>query len=190
MADIKTLIVSVPEITEDQGPGCQEALKKGAYFRNYSTGPVLDSVDQDQALAARVQTVDSALERLGQGAALTYLELTTPDFDRGLYDLIDRSDRRTVIALISTKVLLFYGLNINVKVKPASPSSFQDVLPTLAQMGEFYLSDQVRGTILFEALKNPNYKQTQVAKLKAALDRLEKILKRDNREPWDKHDCA
>jgi hypothetical protein len=57
-------------------------------------------------------------------------------------------------------------------------------------IGEFYLGGDIDGRVLFGALKNPSFKQTQVAKLKAAIGRLEKILKRDNLEPWDKHDCA
>ena len=33
-------------------------------------------------------------------------------------------------------------------------------------------------------------KLEEIGKLKEALTRMEGALARDNREPWDKHDCA
>ena len=30
----------------------------------------------------------------------------------------------------------------------------------------------------------------EIKKLKEALVRMESVIQRDNREPWDKHDCA
>ena len=42
----------------------------------------------------------------------------------------------------------------------------------------------------YYALKDPNMKLKEIAKLKEALGRMEAALQRDTREPWDKHDCA
>ena len=39
-------------------------------------------------------------------------------------------------------------------------------------------------------MKNPNLKLEEIKKLKEALVRMESVIQRDNREPWDKHDCA
>jgi hypothetical protein len=191
MAEIKTLIVQVPEISSEAGQGSLEVLTKGTLFENYEPGPVLEALDQglDQGQTI-VQTLSEAILRLEKGQELTYLELKGPQFDQELFELIDKSDRRTVMALLSGKSLAFYGLGISPKKKSTTQASYRDVLPTLAQVGEFYLSQPVRGAVLFEALKNPNYKQSQIGKLKAALERLEKMLKRGNQEPWDKHDCA
>ncbi|MDR3135733.1 MAG: hypothetical protein LBU69_06550 [Deltaproteobacteria bacterium] len=190
MADIKTLIVKVPEISENTGLGCQEALRKGAFFASYAPGPFMESAEPEALKGAQASSVAQALERLKNGSGLTWLELAGPDFDQGLFELLGQSDRRTVIAVVSESSLAFYGLGIDSKAKPKARATSADVLPTLAQVGEFYLGDNVQGNVLFEALKNKNFKQSQIARLKAALDRLEKMIKRENREPWDKHDCA
>jgi hypothetical protein len=133
--------------------------------------------------------VAGALERLGAGEALVRLRLEGPAAEADLAELWDRSDRHTVFAVLAPDRALFLGFGINPGVL-AKPIAFRDVWPTLAQIGEFYLAPGVSGAVLFEILKNPSFKQTQIAKLKAAVGRLEKILKRGDREPWDKHDCA
>jgi hypothetical protein len=127
---------------------------------------------------------------LAAGQTLIYLDLSGTDHDAKLYELLNKSDRRTIAAVVSSQRLIFYGLGVKAKLKSERKVTYQDVLPTLAQVGEFYLADEVSGQVIFEALKNKNHKQGQVERLKAALERLEKILKRDKREPWDKHDCA
>ncbi|MDR2387605.1 MAG: hypothetical protein LBE80_08490 [Deltaproteobacteria bacterium] len=188
MADIKTLIIRVNELSEPKGKGSQEALRKGAYFENYWPGEVSQNAEAQQLKQAESPQV--ALEMLAAGQALIEVELNGPDHERELFELLEQSDRRTILAIISKNSLVFYGLGVKAKHKSAEPVSFKDVLPTLAQVGEFYLAETVEGRVLFSALKNKNYKQGQIERLKAALERLEKILKRENREPWDKHDCA
>ncbi|MDR2302165.1 MAG: hypothetical protein LBF38_09020 [Deltaproteobacteria bacterium] len=188
MAEIKTLIVKVPDISEQNGKGSQEAIRRGAYFENYSPGEVLINAEANQAKV--VSDPRAALESLAAGEALIEVELRGPDHESELYDLLDKSDRRTVVAIISNRGLVFHGLGVKPKYRSAIGVSFKDVLPTLAQVGEFCLAETVEGQVLFDALKNKNHKQGQIERLKAALERLEKILKRENREPWDKHDCA
>ena len=39
-------------------------------------------------------------------------------------------------------------------------------------------------------MKDPNLKISEINKLKEAISRMESVIARDNREPWDKHDCA
>ena len=43
---------------------------------------------------------------------------------------------------------------------------------------------------IYQVMKNPNLKLEEIKKLKEALVRMESVIQRDNREPWDKHDCA
>ncbi|MBD5641311.1 MAG: hypothetical protein HDQ91_02685 [Desulfovibrio sp.] len=44
--------------------------------------------------------------------------------------------------------------------------------------------------VLYQVLKDPNLKLNEIIKLQEALARMESVIERNNREPWDKHDCA
>jgi hypothetical protein len=191
MADIKSLVVQVPVIDPLLGTGCRAFLEDGAVFGRYSPGPLFGALGPGQEGRVRADGPEDALARLREGRELTYLELGGPSFDSQLDLLIDQSDRRTVLAAASPSALAFLGFGIRRGAGgPLAKAAAADVLPTLAQVGEFFLDGQIEGAVLFEALRNPNFKQAQIAKLKAALLRLEKMLKRGSLEPWDKHDCA
>ncbi|MDR1049639.1 MAG: hypothetical protein LBP95_00890 [Deltaproteobacteria bacterium] len=190
MADIKTIVVRVPEIREFSGPGCDELLKNGAVFSDYRDGEIAGLSDAD-AGRARAENLETALARLKDGRDLVLLRLERPVFEAGLLELLEKSDRRTILAVVSPDRLVFYGFGVANKAGVIrDPAAAADVLPTLAMVGEFFLEGSPAGRVLYRALKNPNFKQVQIEKLKAALGRLEKMLKRENREPWDKHDCA
>ncbi|MDR1111120.1 MAG: hypothetical protein LBP92_10625 [Deltaproteobacteria bacterium] len=190
MAEIKTLVALVPEIDPLLGPG-RGLLEGGAVFGCYAQGPLFGALGPGREPSIRADGPDEALARIRDGQELTCLELRGPSLGAQLGDLIDQTDRRTVMAIVSPSALAFLGYGISRGAGgPAARASAADVLPTLAQVGEFFLDGKIEGAVLFEALLNPNFKQAQIAKLRAALDRLERMLRRDNREPWDKHDCA
>ena len=52
------------------------------------------------------------------------------------------------------------------------------------------VDEDCTGAIIYQVMKNPNLKLEEIKKLKEALVRMESVIQRDNREPWDKHDCA
>jgi hypothetical protein len=105
--------------------------------------------------------------------------------------VMDAVDRKTVLALVGRNGLALYGQGIDPKVgEIARQVNAADVLPTLAAIGEFKLSSEAVGAVVYPALKSPNTKLEEIEKLKEALKRMEGALARDNREPWDKHDCA
>jgi len=83
------------------------------------------------------------------------------------------------------------GAGINAKAGSiARPATAKDIVPTLAYITDLPITTECCGAILYQALKSPNLKLDEIAKLKEALIRMEGALARDNREPWDKHDCA
>jgi hypothetical protein len=186
MADVKTIVVESPSLAA--GPGARTALEGGAVFVQYQAGPWPYGALEDWA-AVSAAGPREALARAEAGEALTFVKLSGAAFDGDLAEILERCDRRTVLAVVAPEQLIFFGFGVNVG-RFERPASSVDVLPTLAQTGEFFLAPPIKGAVLYEALKNPNFKQVQIAKLKAALARLEKALKRDEREPWDKHDCA
>jgi hypothetical protein len=44
--------------------------------------------------------------------------------------------------------------------------------------------------VIYQALKNPDIKVTEIKKLEDGIDRFDKTLKRRLRQPWDKKDDA
>lgn len=193
MADKKTIIVLAPsaEIAGTAG-AVGKLLKKGALLPNYSGGDVIDGAVAD-ADVVRIAPAGVA-EQVEKGAALMLVDLGGADaggLEAAVETILDGADRRTTIAVAAKNALALYGNGINNKVGTVErAAAAKDVLPTLASVGEFPLTDQCTGAVLYQALKSPNTKLDEIGKLKEALQRMEGALARDNREPWDKHDCA
>ena len=193
MADKKTIVVLAPsaEISGTAG-SVGKLLKKGALVTNYTPGTVIDAAVSD----ADVSRMDAAgvAEGVEKGLPLMVVDLGGADaagLEAALEAIMDAADRRTTIAVAGKSALAFYGNGVNNKVGTVDrPASAGDVLPTLASVGEFSLTDQCTGAVLYQVLKSANTKLDEIAKLKEALQRMEGALARDNREPWDKHDCA
>ena len=66
----------------------------------------------------------------------------------------------------------------------------QDIAVTIATIADLPIDEDCTGAIIYQVMKNPNLKLEEIKKLKEALVRMESVIQRDNREPWDKHDCA
>ena len=70
----------------------------------------------------------------------------------------------------------------------------RDTLPLTdelaATIADLPVGEACTGAIIYQVMKNPNLKLEEIKKLKEALVRMESVIQRDNREPWDKHDCA
>ena len=192
MADKKALVVIASGAALSGGDGIGKLLKKGALLPNYAGGEVLNaSVDASEITKLGVDGLAAAVE---SGTALMAIDLAGADsaaLDAALVKILDAVDRKTVIAVAGKDALAFYGQGIDSKSgKIDRAAKAEDVLPTLAAIGEFKLSAEASGAVIYPALKSPNAKLDEIDKLKEALKRMEGALARDNREPWDKHDCA
>jgi hypothetical protein len=128
------------------------------------------------------------------GVALGIIDLGAADsaaLDAALEVILDAADRKTVVAVAAKNGLALHGAGINAKAgSVARAASAKDIVPTLAYITDFPITTECCGAILYQALKSPNMKLDETTKLKEALIRMEGALARDNREPWDKHDCA
>jgi len=128
------------------------------------------------------------------GTALMLVDMgnaPASEVDGALATILDAMDRRTTLALVANDALLLHGSGIDTKAGTVDrPVTSKDVLPTLAAIGEFPLGRACTGAVIYQALKSPNAKLDEVRKLKEAVQRMEGALARDNREPWEKHDCA
>ncbi|MBW2063088.1 MAG: alkaline phosphatase family protein [Deltaproteobacteria bacterium] len=65
-----------------------------------------------------------------------------------------------------------------------------DIVPTICYLMDWPLPEQTEGAVLYQAFKDANFKLKEINKLKDGLARMETALARQDREPWDKHDCA
>jgi hypothetical protein len=175
-----------------RGVGLEKLLKKAAVFTNYSAGELLgEAIDQAGLVHLKAEEVASALEK---GTALCYVDLgdaDSPTLDRVLATVLEAADRKTVVAVAAKDSLALYGVGIQAKGGLLTRTAkAEDVIPTLAYIADFPITGACTGAILYQALKSPNLKLEEIGKLKEALIRMEGALARDNREPWDKHDCA
>ncbi len=192
MADKKAIVVLAPAAEIAGGDAIGKLLKKGALLPNYSGGTVCDgSVADGDIVALSPEAVAEAVEK---GTPLMVVDLGNADsaaLNAALATIMDAADRRTIIAVAGKGALALYGAGVDPKVGKVERAAFaKDVLATLATVGEFPLTTQCTGAVLYQALKTPNVKLEELVKLKEALSRMEGALSRDNREPWDKHDCA
>ncbi|MDR1079627.1 MAG: hypothetical protein LBQ79_01340 [Deltaproteobacteria bacterium] len=186
MSDIRTVIFTADAV--DRAGSAWAAASRGTVFPNFTFG----ELPRDHA-AGGIPAASGAADALGlieAGALLVNVASGPEGLDGAVAALEDGSPLRTVFALAAPDTLAFWGHGIAEGVAGKASAAHTDVLPTLAMVGEFLLSKAVEGRVLFEALRNPSYKQGQIGRLKAALARLEKVMKRSSQEPWDKHDCA
>ena len=104
---------------------------------------------------------------------------------------LEAADRRTLVVVAAADGVAFYGLAVDSKAGAVARAvNAQDIAVTIATIADLPVSAQCTGGIIYQAMKNPNLKLDEIRKLKEALVRMESVIQRDNREPWDKHDCA
>jgi len=87
-------------------------------------------------------------------------------------------------------LLTFTGPGIKKGHRMQRTCSLLDLVPTVCYLLDLPIPAQAEGSVLYQAFKDPNFKLKEIQKLKDGLARMETALARQEREPWDKHDCA
>ena len=104
---------------------------------------------------------------------------------------LEAADRRTLLVVANEHGAAFQGLAINGKAGSVDRQvNAQDIAVTVATIADLPICSCCTGGIIYQIMKNPNLKLDEIKKLKEAISRMESVIQRDNREPWDKHDCA
>ena len=104
---------------------------------------------------------------------------------------LEAADRRTLVVVAAGRGAAFYGMAINAKAGTVERAvNAQDIAVTIATIADLPVDESCTGAIIYQVMKNPNLKLDEIRKLREALVRMESVIQRDNREPWDKHDCA
>ncbi|WP_461208771.1 alkaline phosphatase family protein [Desulfocurvus sp. DL9XJH121] len=87
-------------------------------------------------------------------------------------------------------LVLFNGPNIKKNNKMERTCWLWDVVPTICYLLSIPCPEQCEGAVLYQAMRDPFFKDKELAKLREGLKRMEAAVARDSREPWDHHDCA
>lgn len=104
---------------------------------------------------------------------------------------LEAANRRTVVVVAADDGVAFYGMAINSKAgKVARKVNADDIILTIATIVDLPITEDCTAGVVYQVLKDANLKLNEIIKLQEALARMESVIERNNREPWDKHDCA
>ncbi len=192
MIDKRAIVLVADKPLDASLPATGKFLRKAATAGNYHAGEVASDVLKIEG-AERIGL--DGLTSFCQGdKPVALLELGNADaagLDAALATVLDLADRRTLVVFVAGEAVHFYGQGVNSKAGNIEREAFaRDIVPTVAYLADTTVPADCTGAVLYQALKDPNLKMKEIAKLKEALGRMEAALQRDNREPWDKHDCA
>jgi len=174
------------------GTAAKKFEKKAAAFAAYTPGDlVAEALAVPGAAPATPETLAAAFEGETAMAVVALGNGDAAALDAALSKALEAADRRTLLVLAAANGLFLHGLGVNAKAGAVSRAvSAKDVLPTIAYVADLPVPADCTGAVIYQALKDPDMKAKEIQKLREALGRMEAALQRDNREPWDKHDCA
>ena len=183
MAEKKAILLLAPELNLNAASEALDKLRKKAALLPIACKDGLEA----RAAALGAKTVDtSALTEQNEEAFLLLKGGETE-----LAAILEYADRRTLVVVAGADAVAFYGLAVNGKAGAVERAvSAEDIALTIATIADLPITAECTGGIVYQVMKNPNLKLDEIRKLKEALLRMESVIQRDNREPWDKHDCA
>lgn len=184
MAEKKALLVLADALDlSGSGEALDKLTKKAALLPNADAKGLKELAVALGASAVEASGIQAAFDG---DAAFVMVEGA-----EALGDALEAADRRTLVVVATAKGVAFYGLAVNAKAgSVARAVNAQDIAVTIAAITDLPIDETCTGAIIYQVMKNPNLKLDEIKKLKEALVRMESVIQRDNREPWDKHDCA
>lgn len=184
MADKKGIVVSAKGVKLASSSAALDKLnKKAAVLPNAETANLAEKATALGGKKTTAQDLASLLEK----ETLAVLE----GGEEAIAAALDAANRRTLVVVAGDDGVAFYGFGINGKAgKVDRKASADDVILTVANIIDLPIADDCTAAVLYQVLKDPNLKLNELIKLQEALERMESVIERNNREPWDKHDCA
>lgn len=145
-----------------------------------------------ESIADAARNAGYVVEPIAPGSELSVVDGIRNE--AGLLAVLDQAlaipSTRMLIVVVTRTLALFYGLGIERGIVLEKPLPAACIAPTLAWIGDLPLPAGVEAAPAYAVLKGLNFKAREIAKLKDANDALMLKIERDNRKPWDKHDCA
>lgn len=193
MADKKVILIVCGEADVNiDGPSITKFMNKACTFTEFNNSGT--AAESTKIEGAATVAADGIVKVFEDDAALAVVELGNVDaatLESTMAQVTEAADRRTLIALATDTGLFLGGLGINKKVGTIDRKvQAADIIATICYVADLPIPEDCTGGILYQALKDPNMKLKEIKKLQEAIGRMEVALQRDNREPWDKHDCA
>ena len=184
MAEKKALLVLADALDlNGSGEALDKLKKKAAVLSHADAAGLKDLAVALGGVCADASGIEAAFEA---DAALVIVEGAD-----ALAPALEAADRRTLVVVASAFGTAFSGLAVNPKAGIVGRAvNAQDIAVTIATIADLPVDEACTGAIIYQVMKNPNLKLEEIKKLKEALVRMESVIQRDNREPWDKHDCA
>lgn len=162
-----------------------DSLKKAVLLPNANCNGLAEAAEALGAVKAEADGIAALFEAPGETA------FVLAEGDAALAAAVEAADRRTLIVVANDSGAAFQGLAINAKAGSVDRAvNAQDIAVTIATIADLPITEACTGAIIYQVMKNPNLKLDEIKKLKEAISRMESVIQRDNREPWDKHDCA
>lgn len=147
---------------------------------------------EGESIADAARSAGYVVEPIAPGSELSVADGVMDE--AGLLAVLDQAlaipSTRMLIVVVARTLALFYGLGIERGIVLEKPLPAACIAPTLAWIGDLPLPAGVEAAPAYAVLKGLNFKAREIAKLKDANDALMLKIERDNRKPWDKHDCA
>ena len=193
MAEKKAILLVCGNVDlQGDGAALKKFKKKCVAVSKYVPGNVAAQASKIQGCS--VVSADGLKAVFEGGAAFAVVNcgnIGGAELESLLAQVMEVTDRRTLVVLAADNALLFHGLGVTTKASSVErEATFQDVVPTIANVVDLPLPDDTTGAIIYQVLKETNLKLNEFLKLKEALGRMEAALQRGSQEPWDKHDCA
>jgi len=192
MATKKVIVAGAgPLDLHGEGAALKKFNKKAVFVHNYQSGDVLtDTARIPGAVKVDLEGIQEALAV----SDLAVADIGAPQGDAletAVARILAVANRRTLVVLAADNLLAFYGLGVDPKKgRIERPAAARDVVPTVCYIADLPVPEDCTGAVIYQVLKDLNMKAKELGKLQEAIRRMEAALQRDNREPWDKHDCA
>ncbi|WP_432734537.1 hypothetical protein [Maridesulfovibrio sp. FT414] len=193
MADKKVILISCGSAAVDfNGDALEKFMKKAAMVAEFDNTDIAAAAAKvEGAVSVAPEGIAKLFEDDGSFAVVELCDADGAALDAAIALVTEAADRRTLIVMSCNEGLYFAGLGINKKAgKVARSAAAEDVVATICYIADQSVPADCTGAVLYQVLKDPDMKIKELTKLKEALARMENALQRDNREPWDKHDCA
>ncbi|OIO05943.1 MAG: hypothetical protein AUJ49_00500 [Desulfovibrionaceae bacterium CG1_02_65_16] len=193
MADKKVVLITCgAPAANAAGDAMKKLLKKAATTASFTpAGMVAEAVTIEGAAQTAPEGVAKVFEDGGAYAVVDLGNAGADALEAAVAQISEAVDRRTMVVLAAADGLFFSGLGINTKIGSAPRAAVAaDVVATICYVADLPVPPDLTGAVLYQVLKDPDMKLKEIGKLRDALGRMEVALQRDNREPWDKHDCA
>lgn len=131
------------------------------------------------------------VEPMGAGTDMAVVDASTEaEVSAALAQAFDTGCKKLLIVVACPTLAIFYGLGVERGVELDKPVPAASIAPTLAWLGDFPLPAQVEAAVAYPVLKGLNFKMREVHKLNDSMNAMMTAMERNNRKPWDKHDCA